>query len=181
MLLDILCTWLDRQDYLLDLHDFVQENVVHHNLMYIFKINERSIFIHGYHYSIINNSISCIFRVTQIRNTKWPNFQNSPLCRLYPIVDLIDNVGLRVGGPISACLCHDAGYRHLVLNRIVILKHHPNHASAQMPCNVAMQRPDTWVVLEVLDDDVGVSFEHLHVTALRVVGIDNCSVPAVSG
>ena len=99
---------------------------------------------------------------------------------LNAVIDLFDDVRLRVCRPISACLRHDAWDRHNIFDRVGVLQYHPVHARAQMPRNMAMQRPDALIVLEVLDDDIRVCFQHLHIAALWIFGIDDRSVPASS-
>lgn len=93
-----------------------------------------------------------------------------------PTVDLIDNSIPRKLTPIPTTLRHRPRNRHF-LDILGSFEDTDVQAGADMPSDVAMERPDAWIVLIDLEDDVsrGVGvFGRLHpdgVAALGVAGV----------
>ncbi len=70
-----------------------------------------------------------------------------------PRINLIDNIMARVRRPSSASVAHSLR-QHPLLDRIDLLHHIHVQASADVPRNVAMERPYAWIVGVVLNDNV---------------------------
>ena len=56
--------------------------------------------------------------------------------------------------PVVASLRHDIGNVHVVDKVVWALEDSPDKAGRQMPCDVAVEGPDTWVVLVPLQNNV---------------------------
>lgn len=63
-------------------------------------------------------------------------------------------MGLAPFVPVVAGLRHDIGDVHVVDKVVGALKHRPDKAGRQMPCDVAVEGPDTGVVLVPLENNV---------------------------
>jgi hypothetical protein len=110
----------------------------------------------------------------------------SPASHLQSRVNLVNSIRLSEDTPVIASLRNSR--RNVValdiswsLNNIDI------QTSAHVPCNVAMERPDTWVISLELDDDVGWDWwascwescllEDLGITTSWVLGVGDDAVP----
>ena len=92
-------------------------------------------------------------------------------------VDLLDHVVSAVIGPIAASLGH-GGRDVVVLDRRRLLHGVDVEASTDVPSDVAVERPDTWVVSVVLDDDVAVWLQKLDIAALGIFDVHNLPIPS---
>ena len=104
---------------------------------------------------------------------------NLPL--LQPAINLIDNILCRIIIPINTDLIHTL--RNVSqLQQLRLLDRVNIQSRANMPRNMAMERPDAWVIGVVLQNDVaGLSScpwaDDLHVAALGVLLVDDGAVP----
>ncbi len=102
----------------------------------------------------------------QQRTVAEPQYSDSDLDA---IINLLHNVLPTVCGPIAARLRHYRWDFHVVRDGVWILEDHPGHTGAQMPGDVAVEWPDSRVVLEPLDHDIRAGHKHMYVTTLRVL------------
>lgn len=97
---------------------------------------------------------------------------------LQPTINLIHHIGLRVCRPVSTSLCHNHGDGDILLDIGRPLQNVRIQAGTDMPCDVAVERPDTRVVSVYLPHNVPVGREKLDVTTLWIVGIgDRDTIP----
>lgn len=75
--------------------------------------------------------------------------------------------------PIPTGLCHHHGYLPL-LDLVRAFQDVRRHSHALMPCDVAVERPHSWIVGIDLDYDMPVPSQHLRVTPLWVLWIGDC-------
>jgi hypothetical protein len=80
--------------------------------------------------------------------------------------------------PVVAGLRHDVGDGHVVDKVVGAFKYRPDKAGRQMPRDVAVEGPDTRVVLVPLQDNVRVGLELGDVTPGRVGRVGHRTVPA---
>jgi len=73
---------------------------------------------------------------------------------LNPRIDIVNNMMVSIAPPIPARLADSAGYIDYMRDQVRRLEDLNDHAQAQMPRDVAVERPSTRVVLVPLQNDV---------------------------
>lgn len=94
---------------------------------------------------------------------------------------MVDDGTVIVSGPVSTRLHHRLRDDTL-LDKIGLLHDIDVETRTDVPCDVAMQWPDPWVVSVVLDDYVGGSgarrrLNDLHVATLRIAYMSDGAIP----
>lgn len=87
-------------------------------------------------------------------------------------IDLIDHRLSRKRRPVPTLLVESAGNSQ-VPNLRRIFDDLDEQSAAQVPRDVAVERPHSRIVRIDLDDDVTIGSQHLRVSSLRVVGAHN--------
>ena len=87
----------------------------------------------------------------------------------------------RVVGPINTSLLHTIGQNSLLQERF-LLNGIDVQPRANMPCNMAVERPHTRVISVILQHDIprrtrGATLHDLHVATLSIRLVDDCAVP----
>lgn len=96
---------------------------------------------------------------------------------LHSAINLIDDIPIRIRLPIHTSLLHNI--RNLALLRDIIrpLQEMGIQTPTNMPSDVTVERPNTWIICVVLEDKVAIGTHHLDISALWVRRVnDSCSV-----
>ena len=103
--------------------------------------------------------------------------------RLETAVDFVRNVASSPRGPITTCLCRYRRDLHVLLDFIRAFEEVDVEACRDVPRNVAVEGPDSWIVAVDLNHDVsrfGVAhclWQELDVASLWILAICDCPIP----
>lgn len=91
-------------------------------------------------------------------------------------INLLNHIVTAVFSPIATSLSHDRRDSFL-LDELRLLHHIDVQTTADMPGNVAVERPYTRVIRVVLDDKVAIRLYHLNIATLGVENVFDTAIP----
>lgn len=114
----------------------------------------------------------------------WNTSEKKDFARLAPLqsrINFVHHVMAGVVGPTNTSLCHTARQNAFLQERL-LLDGVDVQSGADVPCDMAMERPDSRVICDVLENNIprcgsGARLHNLHVATLSVLLVSDLAVP----